>query len=163
MILNFPILLLAALAPMVIGFIWYNPKVFGKAWMEASGMTDEKVKGGNMVLIFGLSFVLAVLLAFALNGMVIHQNHLYSIFFGQKDALNQTIEYLNANQSGWDLNWRDFRHGSIHGFFGGLFFAIPVLITNALFERKGMKYALVNGGYWIVTLTLMGGVICQFS
>lgn len=131
--------------------------------MEASGMTDEKVKGGNMVVIFGLSFVLAFMLSYAVNGMVIHQNHLFSLFFGQEESYNQTIEYLNANHEGWMGNWRDFRHGSIHGFFGGLFFAMPVLITNALFERKGFKYALVNGGYWIVTLTLMGGVICQFS
>lgn len=148
---------------MVIGFIWYNPKVFGKAWMEASGMTDEKVKGGNMAVIFGLSFVLAFMVAFALNGFVIHQNHIHSLFHNNDEGLKQTLNYLDSNHEGWLNYWRDFRHGSIHGFFGGLFFAMPVLITNALFERKGIKYALVNGGYWIVTLTLMGGVICQFS
>ena len=82
MVFNFPIVLLAALVPMIIGFIWYNPKVFVKAWMEASGMTDEKVKGGNMALIFGLSFVFAVLLAFEMQFIVIHQFHLDSIFFG---------------------------------------------------------------------------------
>ncbi len=163
MILSFPVLLLAALIPMIIGFIWYNPNVFGKAWMEASGMTDEKVKSGNMIVIFLLSFVLACMLAFALNGMVIHQNHLASLFFGQDESYTQTIEYLNTNHEGWMNNWRNFRHGAIHGFIGGIFFAFPVLITNAMFERKGFKYALVNGGYWIVTLTLMGGVICQFS
>ena len=25
-------ILLAAVSAMVVGFIWYNPKVFGKAW-----------------------------------------------------------------------------------------------------------------------------------
>ncbi len=29
--LNFLIILAAALIPMVMGFIWYNPKIFGKA------------------------------------------------------------------------------------------------------------------------------------
>lgn len=163
MVLNFPILLLAALIPMVIGFIWYNPKVFGKAWMEAAGMTDEKVKGGNMALIFGLSFVFAVFLAYAINGMVIHQNHLYSIFFGQEDALKSTLDYLDANHDAWNDNFHTFKHGAFHGIFAGITFALPVLATNAMFERKGLKYVLVNGGYWILTITLMGGVICQFS
>jgi len=163
MTLNFPILLLAALVPMIVGFIWYNPKVFGKAWMEASGMTDEKVKTGNMPLIFGLSFVFAVLLAVEINFMVIHQNHLGSIFFGQDEALKAVTEHLNTNYSGWTDNFRTFKHGAFHGFIAGVLFALPVLATNAMFERKGFKYVLVNGGYWILTICLMGGVICQFS
>jgi hypothetical protein len=44
----------------------------------------------------------------------------------------------------------------------GLFFALPVMGTNALFERKGFKYIAINVGYWTVTLALMGGVICHF-
>jgi hypothetical protein len=28
---NFLIILLAAIVPLIIGFIWYNPKVFGTA------------------------------------------------------------------------------------------------------------------------------------
>lgn len=62
---------IAALIPMVIGFIWYNPNVLGNVWMKASGMTDEKIKGGNMGLIFGLSFVFAVLLSMGL----VHLTH----------------------------------------------------------------------------------------
>ncbi|HRN41812.1 MAG TPA: DUF1761 family protein [Vicingus sp.] len=32
-----------------------------------------------------------------------------------------------------------------------------------MFERKGFKYIAINSGYWIITLGLMGGVICQFA
>ena len=163
MVFNFPILLLAALVPMIIGFIWYNPKVFGKAWMEASGMTDEKVKGGNMALIFGLSFVFAVLLAFEMQFIVIHQFHLDSIFFGNEAALKDVKAYLDGSQAGWADNFRTFKHGVLNGTTGGILFALPILATNAMFERKGLKYVIVNGGYWIVTLALMGGVICQFN
>jgi hypothetical protein len=46
--------LVAALVPMLIGFIWYNPKVLGNVWMKAADMTDEKVKGGNVPVIFGV-------------------------------------------------------------------------------------------------------------
>ena len=162
MTLNFPILLLAAVIPTIVGFIWYNPKVFGKAWMEASGMTDEKVKTGNMPLIFGLSFVFAVLLAVEMNFVAIHQNHLWSIFGDDKPFL-VVKEYLDANHTGWSENFRTFKHGALHGFLASIFFALPILATNAMFERKGAKYILVNAGYWIVTITLMGGVICQFG
>ena len=30
-------------------------------------------------------------------------------------------------------------------------------------KEKDLSNVLVNGGYWIVTLALMGGVICQFN
>lgn len=162
---NFGIMALAALIPMIIGFIWYNPAVFGKAWMAASGMTDEKVKSGNMPVIFGLSYVLSLFLAMALSGVVIHQNGLFSLFQGEQnaEALTSTLEFLNANIPGWGSTFRSFKHGAIHGMFTGIFVALPILATNSLFERKGFKYIAVNAGYWIITLILMGGVICQFS
>ena len=38
----------AAVAALVIGSIWYNPKIgFGNMWMRASGMTEEKMKSGH--------------------------------------------------------------------------------------------------------------------
>ena len=56
------ILLLAALVPLAIGNIWYNPKIgFGNAWMKASGMTEEKAKGANMILILGLTYLFSFL------------------------------------------------------------------------------------------------------
>ncbi|MFT4524505.1 MAG: hypothetical protein ACI9FU_000944 [Granulosicoccus sp.] len=55
--LNFPVLLGVALIPMIVGFLWHNPKLFGNAWMQAADMTEEKMKGGNMPVIFGVSFI----------------------------------------------------------------------------------------------------------
>ena len=52
--LNFPAILVAAVSALVVGFIWYNPKVFGNAWMEAAGLTEAQLKAGNMVKIFFL-------------------------------------------------------------------------------------------------------------
>lgn len=48
--MNFPAILVAALIPMVIGFIWFNTKVFGTTWMKASCMTQEKAEGANTEL-----------------------------------------------------------------------------------------------------------------
>ena len=42
---NWIAILLAALSTLVVGFIWYNPKVFGTIWMKEAGLTEEKMKG----------------------------------------------------------------------------------------------------------------------
>ena len=63
----------------------------------------------------------------------------------------------------YGTNFRTFKHGAFQGALIGLFFAMPIVGTGALFERKGFKYIAVHAGYWIITLCLMGGVICQFA
>ncbi|MFY9309226.1 MAG: DUF1761 domain-containing protein [Bacteroidia bacterium] len=60
-------------------------------------------------------------------------------------------------------NFRTFKHGVFHGVMAGFTIALPILGTNAMFERKGFKYIAINVGYWIVCLALMGGVICAFA
>ena len=40
---------------------------------------------------------------------------------------------------------------------------LPVIVTNALFERKSFKYMLVNWGYWAVTMALMFMVVAQWG
>lgn len=76
--INFKILLLAALVPMVVGFVWYNPKTFGNAWMKVTGMTEEKAKGANMGLIFSLTYLFSLFIAFALQPIVIHQYGMFA-------------------------------------------------------------------------------------
>ena len=56
--LIFLAVLVAALSSFVVGFVWYNLKIFGTIWMNETGMTEEKAKQGNMAKIFGLTFVL---------------------------------------------------------------------------------------------------------
>jgi hypothetical protein len=53
--MNWIAIAVSALLPLVVGAIWYNPKVLGKAWMQASGVTEEQVQTGNMLVIFGLT------------------------------------------------------------------------------------------------------------
>ena len=53
--INFLAILTAGVSALVVGFIWYNPKVFGTAWMNSAGLTEEQLKGGNMAKIFGLA------------------------------------------------------------------------------------------------------------
>jgi hypothetical protein len=46
---------------------------------------------------------------------------------------------------------------------GGLTLALPIIGINALFERRGFKYIAINVGYWVVSMAIMGGIICQFA
>src|SRR5688500_7312958 len=83
--INFLVLLAATIVPLVIGFIWYNPKVFGTAWMNATGMTEEKAKGANMPLIFGLTVVFSFLIAASMQSIVIHQFSVFGLLSQQPD------------------------------------------------------------------------------
>ncbi len=166
---NFLILFLAALVPMATGFTWYNPKVFGNAWMKASGITEDKMKGSNMGAVYGVAFLLSFVLAFAIQFMVIHQWAIYSIFAGADDHAamsdpNSALSlYVKDFMEKYGHNFRTFKHGAFHGVLGGFTIALPILGTNALFERKGFKYIAINVGYWMLTMGLMGGIICAFS
>lgn len=164
--INWLVVLGAAVIPTITGMIWYNPKVMGTVWMEASGMTEEKIQGGNMPLIFGISFVMAFLLAVEMNFVVVHQNHFYSILMGDPSLMVEGSElnmYAADFMEKYGREFRTFKHGLFHGIIAGILFALPILSTNALFERKSFKYIAVNAGYWIITIGLMGGVICQWA
>ena len=138
--INWIALVVAALIPLVTGFIWYNPKVFGTAWMTESGMTMEKAQQMNPVKTYGLCVVFAFILAFYLNG---------EVFLGglPPDELHGTPAFMT------------FKHGALHGGFLALFTILPAFATNALFEQKSFKYVAINVGYWAVTMALMGGLI----
>lgn len=121
----------AAIVPMVIGFIWYNPKVFGKIWQKDVGLTDEQVEGGNMPLIFGLSFLGALIMSFPLA-------------------------YL-ANHGGEEFN--TFKHGAFHGAFIGFTVAGMVLLSNGLFSRRSLRGIFLDIAYWTVTIAVMSGIL----
>lgn len=162
---NFYVLLLAAVIPLLVGAVYYSPKVFGTIWMKVSGVTEEQVQSGNMLVIFGLCYLLGLFISFTMVGMAVHQTAVPSIFMGAEnfgltaaegEAL--TNEFLDK----YGTFHRSFKHGLIHGIIATLFFAFPLIAINALFERRGWKYIWVHSGYWLITLALMGGVICAF-
>lgn len=123
----------AALIPLLVGFIWYHPKVFGKAWMHSIGMTEEKAKQANMAVVFGVSIFMSGLMALFM------------------------LSYVNGpTQEG---QFDTFGHGAFHGLGIGIVLAIPILVTNGLFEQRSWKNMLINAGYWTLCFVLMGGVL----
>lgn len=59
---NWLAIIAAAVSMFVIGGIWYGP-LFAKPWQKAAGLSDEQLANANMPLIFGLAFVLSLLMA----------------------------------------------------------------------------------------------------
>lgn len=162
---NLPVSALAALFPLVLGFIWYNPKVFGKAWLAGAGLTEESAKGINMPLVLGLNYVFSFLIAITLHFITVHQYGLQSLVMPEhgKEVAEGVAALATQVMDAYKGSYRSFGHGALHGAITGIFFVLPLLGGGALFERRGWKYILINGGYWIVCLTIMGGIICRFS
>ena len=131
--LNIWAILVATLSTFVIGAAWYSPVLFGKAWMNAAGLSEEKVQQGNMAKIFGLAFIFELIMAF----------NLAMFLTGSPEAAQQMTGGTGAF------------YGFLTG-FGWIFFAMAV---NSLYEQRSWKYICINGGYWTVAFTVMGFII----
>jgi len=132
---NWIAIALAALSSLVIGFIWYNPAMFGKVWQKvwqkSTGLTDEDIKGGNMPVIFITSFILAV----------------WACYWMQYWAIRHPVEDHN------------FFHGFFHSMSTyGKYVVLP-LVVICLYERRGLPHILITLGYWLLTFGTMGGIL----
>lgn len=149
---------IAAVAALFIGALWYNPKFgFGIIWMRESGMTEERMKSGNIAIIFGLALIFAAMLSFLLMQFTNHQWGALSMVGAEPELAEPSFKAFMAD---YGNVFRTYKHGALHGAMFGVLGALPIIGTIALFERKSAKYIFVNAGYWIVTLTVMGSILC---
>ena len=163
---NLLITAVAALIPLVIGAVWYNPKVFGSAWMKANGFQEGYKSKTKLGVIMLVSYLFNFFMAATITMIVIHQFGFFSTLKGTpgleevgSDAYNFAKQFMEL----YGDNYRTFKHGALHGTLFGFFVVLPVVGTHALYESKGFKYIAIHVGYWIVSLALMGGIICQFA
>ena len=136
--MNFYVLFLAALVPMVIGFVWYGP-LFGNAWMKEMGFTKESLAGTNMFKILIISYVFSLFIASFLMFVVIHQSGIYSTLAGEPGFNEKTGEGFAFFQdfiNTYGDRFRTFGHGALHGVITSIFFVLPILSIVALFEKK---------------------------
>ncbi|HAF30640.1 MAG TPA: DUF1761 domain-containing protein [Bacteroidales bacterium] len=129
--INYLAVFVSALASFVIGSLWYSPILFGKSWQNALGLSEDDLKGANMFLIFGTSFVLMFIMALGLA--LFSQGHTNS-------------------ESTW-------LGGLSNGLFVALFFVSTSYGVNMLYQRKPFKLWAIDAGYQIVLLGVMGMII----
>jgi hypothetical protein len=157
--MNWIAIFVSALTTLVIGFIWYNPKVFGTVWMKETGLTQEELQKGNMLKIFGLTYIFSLFIVIIESSLTIHQTGALGMV-GGPPKIAEALPSFKAFMADYGTAYRTFKHGALHGFVSGLLFALPIIAINGLFERKSWKYIWIHAGYWIVTLTIIGSLIC---
>jgi len=126
--------LVAAVASMVVGFLWYSPFLFARPWMLAMGYDpDNKAKLDEMRKSAGksyaLSFVASLVAAFVL-GKIIDVATVDSALYGMKI-----------------------------GFAAWLGFVTTVQLTAKLFGNQPTKLYLINTGYQLVCYLVMGAIL----
>ncbi len=124
--INWLSVIVAAVSSFLVGGIWYGP-LFGRAWMQAFGLSEEDLGKRNMPMVFGLALLLALIASINLE-----------MFIGAEAGL---------------------AFGTAAGFFAGLGWVATFLGIIYLFEMQSMKAYLINAGYCVVALTLMGAIL----
>lgn len=71
--INYLAVFLGALAFFVTGAIWYSA-LFGKVWQREVGLSEEQLQSANMPLIFGLCFLLELVIAWMLGHTLARTN-----------------------------------------------------------------------------------------
>lgn len=130
--INWLAVLVAALIPFPLGFVWYGP-LFGKPWMASVGLTKEDGAKMNPAKVFGTSFVAQLIMAFCL-----------AMFFYGDPAAASSINAAN---------------GAFYGFLTGFGWVSMVICVNSLFELRSFKYIVITSSYWTVLFTLMGLIL----
>jgi hypothetical protein len=133
--INYVAVLAAAVAAMVVGFLWYGP-IFGKMWMKLSGMTEAQMnaaKKKGMGPSYAIMFVGTLVMSYVLA---------HSLVFASS--------YLKA--SGMSA-------GVMAGFWSWLGFIAPVTLGSVLWEGKSWNLWLLNNGHYLVSLSVMGSIL----
>lgn len=126
--------LVAALATMVLGFLWYSPMLFAKPWMVLMGYDpNDKAKIAEMQKSAGpsyaMSLVASVLAAFVLGKLI---------------AVSGSVTAVDGLKIGLVV-W--------------LGFVTTVQFTNALFSRQRNRLYMINTGYQLVCYVAMGAIL----
>lgn len=121
----------AGLASLVIGFVWYHPKVFGTLWMQLANVSPQVAEAGKkmMPVMAFVAFCASVVAAYVMN----HFGIAWGVF--------------------------DWIGGIELGFWIWLGFVAPVLLGAVLWEGRSLKLYAINAGYWLVSLAVMGVIL----
>ena len=103
--------------------------VFGKTWQRLEGISDEAIQGGNMALIFGGAFLLTLVMATGLALLL---------------QLHPSLDLASGLAAG--------------GLLGVTLIAASYGITY-LFGRKPFVLWLIDAGYMVVFMALMGAIL----
>ena len=163
MIPNLLVLVAASLIPFLVAFAWFHPKIFGgTTWAAVAGLTQAQNDTPVKAYQLGLSILLNFFIAFGIYNLGVHQSGIFGLVGGNAELLQTGTGAAFLAEYG--QNHLSFGHGMIHGGIQTvLCFVLPILGYAVIFERKSRKYLFINLGFWIISLALMGAVICKWG
>ena len=104
--------------------------------MNESSVTNEQMLLRNILVVLGLSLVIAFLLmCFIFQILKVHQFDPPGMIGGDLSVAKPLYTYIMAD---YGTIFSTFRHGALHCFLAGLFLALPIIGTNALFEKESL-------------------------
>lgn len=122
----------AGIAAVLIGWVWYHPRVFGTTWMRLANVTPEMAERGKkmMPLSVMLSLCGSMLIAYVMNYI--------GIAFYIYDWVGAVFELAL-----W--SW--------------LGFVVPTSLGIVLWEQRPLKLYFINIFYWLVTFVAMALIL----
>jgi hypothetical protein len=126
--INHLAVVVAAIAYWVLGGVWYGA-LFSKPWMALEHMTEEQAKSMNPVLPFVITFILNLLIAY---------------------ALAQICIWRNANTVG---------RGASVGVLLWIGFVGPINYTTYMYEMRPKELFAINEFFPLAGLVLMGAIL----
>ena len=129
--INYLAVLVAAIASMVIGFLWYGP-LFGKQWIQFMDFDKKKIneaKKKGMGKIYALAFLTALIMSY---------------------VLAHFVDYVEA---------MTIADGAVLGFWLWIGFFATTQIGSVLWEGKPVKLYLINTLHYLVALAVMAVIL----
>jgi hypothetical protein len=142
--MNIVAILVAALIPMIMGFIYYHPALMGNAWMKANGLTKESIGKGPKPALYVVALVCSFLLSFFIWAWVTGAGGLEK---------SQVVDPVDGH------SYETFKHGAFHGIVFTITVLLPIFVTMGIFEKRSWAWAFINIGYWSLSVILMGGLL----
>lgn len=132
---NILAVILAGIASMAVGFLWYSPLLFAKPWMKLMGYTDKSMKQAQaeMGKTYAMSFIASLVSAYVLYHVMV-----------------MSINYFH---------YAAVPTGVISAFWMWFGFVAPVQMTDVLFGKKTWTLFGINTGYQLASLLVMGLVM----
>lgn len=128
--MSYVAIIVGAVLIMALGAAWFHPKTLGQPWMRGAGLTEADLQEMNPISMIG-AFLMALVLAWAASRYATHT----------EPGMSQ------------------FVHGMYHGFMPAIMYVAPVLVSKGLFEKKSFSWILLGVAYWVLAITLVGGVV----
>lgn len=137
--LNYLAIVVSAVILWVLGAIWYSPALFAKPWMELLGIKKGEGKQSGLIMGMVSSFIGDLVLSFILAHIIIW-----------------------ANAFGFATSAFGFANGGVLGVLVWIGFIAAPNLPQGIYERRPFKLFAINGGYWLVGLFIVGGLLAAW-